>query len=94
MEVVLLEKKAFEELVNKIDEIKQSLSKKEEKLTEKWLDNKEFMEIMKISVRTAQFYRDEGIISFSQIGNKIYYKPSDVEALFMKNYKKGFKKWN
>ena len=47
---------------------------------------------MKISKRTAQTWRDEGKISFSQVGNKIYYKLNDVEELLKKHYIKAFKK--
>ena len=47
---------------------------------------------MHISKRTAQTWRDEGKISFSQIGNKIYYRMSDVQTLLNKNYNKAFKK--
>ncbi len=57
-----------------------------------WLDNQEFMQLLKISKRTAQNYRDAGLISFSQIGSKIYYKLSDVEDLLKKHYNKAFKK--
>ena len=47
---------------------------------------------MNISKRTAQTWRDEGVVSFSQIGSKIYYRMSDVEKLLEKNYNKAFKK--
>jgi len=45
---------------------------------------------MNISKRTAQTWRDEGIVSFSQIGSKIYYRMSDVQKLLDKNYKQAF----
>lgn len=91
MQVITIEVEAFKEIVSKIDAINLSLATKENVPTEKWLDNKEFMKLMNVSIRTAQSYRDEGIISFSQIGNKIFYKRSDIEALLMKNYRKAFK---
>ena len=47
---------------------------------------------MQISKRTAQTWRDEGKISFSQIGNKIYYLESDVEELLKGNYIKAFQR--
>ena len=53
---------------------------------EVFLDNEEFIKMLKISRRTAQTWRDEGKISFSQVGNKIYYKLSDVEK-FIQNYR-------
>lgn len=43
---------------------------------------------MKISRRTAQTYRDENMIAFSIIGNKLYYKMSDVEDLLNRHYRK------
>lgn len=51
-----------------------------------FIDNEDFIRLMKISKRTAQYWRDSGTIAFSQIGNKIYYKSSDIEDLLRKNY--------
>ncbi|MFW2135486.1 helix-turn-helix domain-containing protein [Chryseobacterium sp. TY4] len=59
---------------------------------ETYLDNKQFMEMLKISPRTAQTWRDEGKISFSQVGNKIYYKLSDIERTMQEYYNKSFAK--
>ena len=50
-------------------------------------DNEEFLKIMKISRRTSQFWRNTGIISFIQIGNKIYFRLKDIQELLNKNYK-------
>jgi hypothetical protein len=40
---------------------------------------------MGISKRTAQTWRDEKRISFSQVGAKIYYRREDVEQLLLQN---------
>ena len=53
---------------------------------EKRIDNDDFINLMKISKRTAQTWRDNGAISFSQIGSKIYYKTHDIEDLLHKHY--------
>ena len=50
-------------------------------------DNEEFMKIMRISRRTAQLWRNNGTIGFSQLNNKIYYKISDIQKLINDNYK-------
>lgn len=92
MEVVTIQSQAFQELVNKLDAINNRLTSKEKEPKEKWLDNQELMLLLKISKRTAQHYRDTGLISFSQVGNKIYYKLSDVEELLKSHYNKAFKK--
>ena len=51
-------------------------------------DNQEFLKVMNISKRTAQQWRDTGYIGFSQLGNKIYYRLSDIKALLNANPKK------
>ena len=49
-------------------------------------NNQQFMKLMDISKRTAQDWRDKKVIDFIQIGNKIYYKLSDVQKLLNDNY--------
>ena len=49
-------------------------------------DNQEFMKLMNISKRTAQQWRDNNIIGFSQVGNKIYYSLTDILNLLKENY--------
>ena len=75
-----------------MDEIQTKLTAKEKEPKEIWLDNQEFIQLLKISKRTAQHYRDTGMISFSQVGSKIYYRMNDVEELLKKHYNKAFKK--
>lgn len=92
MEVITIESKAFQDILTTLDAINTKLSLKNKQLSEQWLDNVELMKLLKISKRTAQHYRDNGLISFSQVGNKIYYKLSDVEELMKKHYNKSFSK--
>ena len=80
------------ELINRLDDITKRLDNKNESTKDKFMDNQEFQTLMKISKRTAQTWRDEGRISFSQVGNKIYYKLSDVEKFLNENYNKAFLK--
>ena len=88
MEAVILTKDQYQELVVRMDEIKSALTEKQKEPKDVFLDNQDFLQLMNISKRTAQSWRDEGIISFSQVGSKIYYRFSDIEELLNKNYKK------
>ena len=92
MEAIILSKQQYVELLNKMDAIKSSLEENQKSPEEIFLDNQEFLQLMNISKRTAQTWRDEGIVSFSQIGSKIYYQMSDVQKLLNKNYKEAFSK--
>lgn len=91
MEIVTFQSEVYKDIAEKIDAINLRLTAKEKKPSEIWLDNQELMQLLKVSKRTAQHYRDSGLISFSQVGNKIYYKLSDVEELLKTHYNKAFK---
>jgi len=92
MEVITLQSEAFKDIVSKLDILTQRFDAKQKQPKEQWLDNQELMQMLKISKRTAQHYRDTGVISFSQVGNKIYYKLSDIEEMLQKHYIKSYKK--
>lgn len=51
------------------------------------LDNADLLQLFKISHKTAQNWRDNKVIAYSQINNKIYYRLSDVNKLLDNNYK-------
>lgn len=91
MEAIIITKDQFSDLMSKLDTIQSELNSKADPKKETFLDNQEFLLLMKISKRTAQTWRDEGKISFSQVGSKIYYKLSDVEKLLQEHYNKSFK---
>jgi excisionase family DNA binding protein len=52
----------------------------------KWLSSDDVCNLLQVSKRTLQNYRDRGIIPFSQIGRKIYYKASDIEEYLSNHY--------
>ena len=54
------------------------------------IDNDEFIKQMGISKTTAQSWRDKGLISYSQIGHKIYYTLDDVEQAIKNHHVKAF----
>lgn len=78
----------FKEIQTELNELK-GMMLKTQYLSEENLicDNEEFIKILRISRRTAQLWRDNGTIGFSQLGNKIYYKISDIQMLINDNYK-------
>ena len=92
MEAIILSAQHYADLVNRLDVLSEKLEKKQKSPTNIFLDNQEFIQLMNISKRTAQTWRDDGIVSFSQIGSKIYYRMSDIQKLLDKNYKEAFTK--
>lgn len=50
---------------------------------DRWLLKAEVLSMLYISDRTLQRWRSEGIIVYSRIGNKIWYRLSDIEKLLV-----------
>lgn len=99
MSVKVITEEEYEVLLNKLEEISEFIKEsthKKEKVPDRsleWVTNKEFCEILNIASRTAQNYRDNGKMPFSQIGSKIYYKKSDIDKFLERHYVKGFGKY-
>ena len=51
-----------------------------------WLDSQDVMQKLHVSVRTLQSWRTNGLLPYSRINNKIYYRKSDILALLNKFY--------
>ncbi len=84
--------KKHEELLKRLDNLTLGLDENRKLPNDPFFSNEEFMNLMSISVRTAQLWRDQGLISFSQISGKIYYRMSDIQKLLDDNYHKSIKK--
>lgn len=83
MDIVAIESKTFEQIKEYFEnfsrQIKNLCGNNQNK--EKWFDNDDVCSLLQISKRTLQSYRDSGILPYSQIGRKCYYRISDIENL-------------
>jgi len=86
MEIVAIEKKTFEQMIqsfqNFVSQVKTLC--RNERSNGQWLSNREVCELLGISQRTLQSYRDSGILPYSQIGHKCYYRDFDIEQFINK----------
>lgn len=89
MEIINIEADTFEAMMTKFEDFLRKIEKlsfeKQDKHLKKWLDNQEVCQILNISKRTLQTYRDTGLIPFSQPNNKMFYKPDDIEKMIINN---------
>lgn len=81
----------FNKISGEIKAVQNSFLNKQDFIDDPFIDNVRFMQLMGISQKTAQSWRDTGLVSFSQIGNKIYYRVSDIKELLEKNHRKSSK---
>lgn len=58
---------------------------------EQLLTDKEVSAWLKVSRRTLQDYRNNGMIAYYQLGGKILYKESDIEKLLMGGYRNAYR---
>lgn len=88
MNVITIESATFQKLLESIEEIKGELNNLKDRspLKEVWMDNQKVCELLFISKRTLQNYRDTSKLKFSQKGHKIYYKASDIDTFLNSNY--------
>ena len=59
---------------------------------ERFMTDKEVSAWLKVSRRTLQDYRNNGILPYTQVGGKILYRASDIEKTLMKGYKEAYRK--
>lgn len=62
-----------------------------ENFKESWIDGQDVMLALIISKRTLQTLRDSGVLPYSRINGKFYYKVADLEKLLESNYSQNLK---
>jgi hypothetical protein len=86
MEITAIEKKVFEQMQQAFEhfthQVKELCGK--DRNSRQWLNNRDVCELLQISLRTLQSYRDNGILPYDQIGHKCYYRTSDIEQFIHK----------
>jgi len=87
MEVKMIPAEQFESYIEQMEKMEKLMQKLSAENGKKVLTNAEFMKYMAVSSRTLQTWRDEGRITFSQIGSKIYYTMDDI-FVFLGKYRK------
>ncbi len=90
MNAVILTSDQFEKIEKSYKELKEIITSKAatQSLSDVYYDVQKTCFALSISKRTLQNYRDRGVLSYSQIGGKIYFKVADIEALLEKHYVK------
>lgn len=88
MEIINVEASTFEAMMARFEAFAERVEtlcrNNGDKGMQKWLDDQDVCEILNISKRTLQTYRDNGTLAYSQIGHKMFYRPQDVEQLIHK----------
>ena len=84
MEVITIESQAFKELTSKINTIAKfvaTLQPEEKNPDDEWVDSYEVCTFLKISERTLQRLRSNGIITYSILSGKSYYTIGEIKRM-------------
>ena len=83
MEVITIDSKAYQSLIDKIERIAEYVVKKEDSCgnsdREIWLDSHELANLLKISTKTLQRLRKDKLISYTILRGRCLYKLSEIE---------------
>ena len=89
MEFQMIEQSAFDEMKTLVTTFRERAERFRELFSppqpRRWLTAEEVCKALRITKRTLQYYRSEGIIPSTSLGNKILYKESDIARILQNN---------
>ena len=94
-ELVFADKELEVGFIGKLDALLEGIERmgagKASPSNEQFLTDKEVSAWLKVSRRTLQDYRNNGMIAYYQLGGKILYKESDIERMVMSGYRNAYR---
>jgi superfamily II DNA helicase RecQ len=87
----VISEEQYNNLLERLDSLQKELSTKQKNPKEVIYDSADLLKILNISKSTLQRMRDEGLIGFSQVQGKFYYRQSDINEMLDRHYKPPFK---
>ena len=85
----MIEQSAFDEMKTLITTLRERAERLHEIISppqpRHWLASEEVCKALRITKRTLQHYRSEGIIPSTTLGNKVLFKESDIARILQNN---------
>ena len=78
---------SLEDLSEKVEKIREN----NKPSLERYYTDKELAVRLKVSRRSLQDYRNNGILPYIQIGGRILYRASEIERVLMDGYKEAYR---
>lgn len=78
------------QIMERFDKIEDRLSRMNRQTSaldgDRLLDNQDMCELLGVTKRTLQVYREKGLIPFTRIKHKFFYRPEDVQRFLESSY--------
>jgi hypothetical protein len=91
MELISMDIRVFDALAGRVGAIEEKaaalLSRQTDAGLKTWMDNQDVCQTLGITKRTLQSYREKGLLPFSRIRHKVFYKPEDVQKLLQASHR-------
>jgi hypothetical protein len=85
--MVMLPQTEWEGMKSDLQELKELVrAKSDEELNSQWIESTQARQLLGVSQKTWQGYRDRRIIPFTQVGRKIYVKRADLNKFMQDHY--------
>lgn len=86
MDVVAIEKDSFDSFRKNLEQIvslvgEQTSFPENSPIEREWVEGGELAASLNLSLRSLQYLRERGILSFSTAGKKVYYRTAEIQAL-------------
>lgn len=85
MDINVITKEEFNQLINKMDSLERKIEAISGVNTKALFTVDEVCRLLNVSKRTLQRYRDQQLLSFTQVGAKILFQASDIQLFLEKN---------
>ena len=83
MEVITIDSKAFQQLLEKVnainDYVREARLEQTSNIDEEWVDSQTVCQYLRICEKTLQRLRSASKISYSCVGNKYYYQLAEIK---------------
>ena len=79
--------KSFTDICNRLQRIEEKIGNPR-LLKHDWLDHQEICQRLHISKRTLDNYREQGLLPFSKIGGKVFYRLEDIDDFLNSNIRR------
>ena len=92
MEYIAIDRNLYNEVVATISATSQEIRAEykvfKESIDSEWIENDELSRLLTLSKRQLKGYRGRGLLGYTMIGNKIYYKRREVERFIKRHINK------
>jgi Helix-turn-helix domain len=75
-------------VVDRLEKVEKALKKEQKQIDDPILGTEDVLSLLKVSRRCLQTWRDEGLIEFSAVKGKFYYRMSAINNMLAKHLQK------